>query len=113
MKKLFSLLMALCLVVITTGCNTSKTESKVDEADSTTSSTDSTTDKDDSEIDEIDNTGVVQVSLGGNHSASITEDGSLWMWGYNLAGQLGNGTINDSENPIHIMDDVGSISLQS
>ena len=46
------------------------------------------------EVDDnvIDGLKVEQVSLGRFHSGAITEDGSLWMWGYNNIGQIGNGT---------------------
>ena len=44
-----------------------------------------------------------QVSLGDDYSAAITEDGSLWTWGYNRYGQLGNGTRTDSSVPIQII----------
>lgn len=46
------------------------------------------------------------VSLGGVHSAAITEKGYLYMWGLNSYGQLGNGTTEDSQEPIKIMDNV-------
>ena len=46
------------------------------------------------------------VSLEGDHSAVIKTDGSLWMWGNNKYGQLGNGTNKYSDTPIKIMDDV-------
>ena len=54
---------------------------------------------------------VVQVSLGGYHSAAITEDGCLYMWGFNCYGQLGNGTTEDSYVPTKIMDNVTFVSL--
>ena len=62
---------------------------------------------------------VKSVSLGGAHSGAITEDGSLYMWGYNIYGQLGNGESGRDENhnekistiPIKIMDNVKSVSL--
>ena len=53
----------------------------------------------------------MQVSLGYGHSAVITADGSLYMWGYNYYGQLGNGTTTSSYVPIKIMDNVASVSL--
>lgn len=45
---------------------------------------------------------VASVSLGEQHSAAITADGSLYTWGYNLFGQLGNGTTENSSTPIKI-----------
>ena len=54
---------------------------------------------------------VVCVSLGYIHSAAITEDGSLYTWGDNRYGQLGNGTENDSSVPQKIMDNVAYVSL--
>lgn len=43
-----------------------------------------------------------------NHpvAAVIKADGTLWMWGKNEYGQLGNGTTTDSAVPIKIMDNV-------
>lgn len=35
--------------------------------------------------------GVVSVSAGESHTAAIREDGTLWLWGRNDSGQLGNG----------------------
>lgn len=54
---------------------------------------------------------VVSVILGDRHSAAITTDGSLYMWGDNTSGKLGNGTSDDSNVPIKIMDNVTSVSL--
>jgi len=39
------------------------------------------------------------VAAGGNQSAAIKKDGSLWVWGGNLWGQLGDGTINNRNIP--------------
>ncbi len=49
-----------------------------------------------------------------SHSAAITEDGSLYMWGWNDSGQLGNGEHGVgvlSDVPVKIMDNVKSVSL--
>ena len=45
-----------------------------------------------------------------SEEAYITNDGSLWMWGSNSRGQLGNGTRSRSHIPIKVMDDVVSVS---
>lgn len=53
---------------------------------------------------------VVSVSCGRYTVAAIKTDGSLWMWGENSCGQLGNGTTDHSAVPIKVMDDVTSVS---
>ena len=54
---------------------------------------------------------VTSISLGGDHSAAITEDRSLYTWGRNSSGQLGDGTTDRSFTPIKIMDNVEKVSL--
>ena len=54
---------------------------------------------------------VQSVSLGLNHSAAIKTDGSLWTWGGNARGQLGDGTTEGRYEPVKIMDGVQSVSL--
>jgi alpha-tubulin suppressor-like RCC1 family protein len=41
-----------------------------------------------------------QVSCGYNHTAAIKTDGSLWTWGRNTYGQLGNNTTADRSTPV-------------
>lgn len=52
---------------------------------------------------------VVSVSVGDNHSAALTKDGDLYMWGRNNYGQLGDGTTTDSIEPKLIMSNVISV----
>ncbi len=40
------------------------------------------------------------VSAGGNHTVAIKTDGSLWAWGENSRGQLGDGTVTNSTIPV-------------
>ena len=56
---------------------------------------------------------VVTVSAGFNHTMAIKTDGSLWAWGFNNSGQLGNGTTTREftpTSPIRIMEDVVAVS---
>lgn len=56
--------------------------------------------------------GVAQVAAGSSHSLAVKTDGSLWAWGYNYDGQLGNGTSGSGTNvstPVKIMDGVSKI----
>lgn len=41
----------------------------------------------------------VQVSAGHLHSCAVLEGGSVWCWGSNADGQLGDGTTNDADVP--------------
>ena len=54
---------------------------------------------------------IKQVSMGCTHSAALDADGSLWTWGANSVGELGDGTTNYHTTPIKIMDEVANISL--
>ena len=55
---------------------------------------------------------VIFVDLDGYDSQyAIKNDNSLWAWGRNNNGQLGDGTNIDRHTPIKVMDNVDSISL--
>ncbi len=43
-----------------------------------------------------------QVSVGGYHSTAIRTDNTLWTWGWDAYGQLGNGATADISSPIQI-----------
>lgn len=46
-----------------------------------------------------------------DHCAYVTSDGSLYMWGYNSYGQLGDGTKEPCVEPKKMMGDVISVSI--
>ncbi len=50
------------------------------------------------------------IAAGNDYTAVIKEDGSLWTWGYNEYGQLGDGTREDKSTPVKIMDNVTAVS---
>jgi len=41
-----------------------------------------------------------QVECGGDHTAAIKKDGTLWSWGYNFYGQLGDNTTTSICTPV-------------
>lgn len=53
---------------------------------------------------------VAFVSTGNAYTMAIKSDGSLWGWGYNNDGQIGDGTRANKNSPIKIMDDVTFVS---
>lgn len=44
----------------------------------------------------------LKIAGGAYHNIAIKSDGSLWAWGFNSNGELGNGTANNSSIPIQI-----------
>lgn len=47
-------------------------------------------------------TGVTAVVTGGAHSAALKSDGMVWTWGYNVNGQLGDGTTTQRSTPVQV-----------
>lgn len=45
---------------------------------------------------------IVAISAGHTHSLALASDGTLYAWGYNQSGQLGNGTGADSDLPVAV-----------
>ncbi len=45
---------------------------------------------------------VMAVMGGETHNLALQTDGTLWAWGYNGFGQLGNGTTNDAATPVQV-----------
>lgn len=47
-------------------------------------------------------TGVTSVALGANHTLALKSDGTVYAWGQNKYGQLGNGAQADTQVPIQV-----------
>jgi len=45
---------------------------------------------------------VIATSTGGNHSVALKKDGTVWTWGLNRTGQLGNGTTENAAIPLKV-----------
>ncbi|MGE5549953.1 MAG: PKD domain-containing protein [Bacteroidota bacterium] len=52
-------------------------------------------------------TGVTAVSGGNYHAIALKGDGTVWAWGYNNHGQLGNETYTDSAVPVQVKGALG------
>jgi alpha-tubulin suppressor-like RCC1 family protein len=50
---------------------------------------------------------VTSVAAGDAHSCAVKSDGSVWCWGKNDVGQLGNGTMNDALVPSRVLEASG------
>jgi alpha-tubulin suppressor-like RCC1 family protein len=48
--------------------------------------------------------GVVAIAAGDYSSYAVKGDGSVWAWGNNFNGQLGNGSYNNSDTPVRVLD---------
>lgn len=45
---------------------------------------------------------IIQIAAGANHSVALASDGTVYAWGNNTNGQLGNGTNNSSNVPVAV-----------
>jgi len=43
------------------------------------------------------------VTAGGSHTCGLTADGTAWCWGYNVQGQVGNGTLANVTTPVPVL----------
>ncbi|MCX6023156.1 MAG: RCC1 repeat-containing protein, partial [Chloroflexi bacterium] len=48
-------------------------------------------------------TDVVFVTAGANHSLAVKSDGTVWAWGVNANGQLGNNSTTQSGTPVQVL----------
>ncbi|MEA2090747.1 MAG: hypothetical protein U9O83_00080, partial [Campylobacterota bacterium] len=55
--------------------------------------------------------GIVEaIAAGANHSLALRNDNTVWAWGSNWSGQLGNETNIDSVRPVQVMENVKAVS---
>jgi len=59
----------------------------------------------------LDLTGVVSVAAGDSHSLAVTSDGTLWAWGNNSRGQLGDGTKKHRRTPVPVPGLAGVVAM--
>lgn len=52
---------------------------------------------------DTDLTSASAISAGNGHALAIKNDGSVWAWGLNTNGQLGDGTFTDSNIPVQVV----------
>src|SRR5436305_6496559 len=45
---------------------------------------------------------VIAIMGGETHNMALKHDGTLWSWGYNFVGELGDGTTNDAATPVQV-----------
>ncbi|WP_421381678.1 cell wall-binding repeat-containing protein [Bacillus salacetis] len=51
---------------------------------------------------------VVQISAGMTHLIALKADGTVWTWGFNLKGQLGDGTFENRSTAVQVKHDNGT-----
>jgi alpha-tubulin suppressor-like RCC1 family protein len=72
-------------------------------------------------VDSLRDVNIVAISAGYQHSLAVTSDGEVYSWGWNIAGQLGDGTLNSRTTPavvqalsgVNIIAVVGSSDCES
>src|SRR5260221_7466515 len=48
-------------------------------------------------------TGITAIMGGESHNFALKNDGTVWAWGGNGLGQLGDGTLNESHVPVQVV----------
>jgi alpha-tubulin suppressor-like RCC1 family protein len=47
-------------------------------------------------------TDVTAIAAGDYHTIVLKSDGTVWAWGYNTSGQLGDGTTTNRTTPVQV-----------
>ncbi|MBI5562413.1 MAG: chitobiase/beta-hexosaminidase C-terminal domain-containing protein [Deltaproteobacteria bacterium] len=57
--------------------------------------------------------GVVALAGGSYHTLALKNDGTVWAWGYNSKGQLGDGTYAASYTPVQVSNLTGVVAISA
>ena len=57
--------------------------------------------------------GATAVAGGYGHSLALKSDGTVWAWGWNVVGQLGDGTTTDRYTPVQVSELSGVTDVAS
>ncbi|MBI2345354.1 MAG: Ig-like domain-containing protein [Deltaproteobacteria bacterium] len=58
-------------------------------------------------------TNIVAIATQGTHSLALRDDGTVWAWGYNGEGQLGDGTVTQRLTPVQVTGLVGVAEISA
>jgi alpha-tubulin suppressor-like RCC1 family protein len=58
-------------------------------------------------------TGVTAIATAVNHTVALTSDGTVWAWGYNTWGQLGDGTNTTRDAPVQVSGATGVTAISA
>jgi RHS repeat-associated protein len=56
-------------------------------------------------------TNVIAIATGATHALALRSDGTVWAWGNNAYGQLGNGSTTNSDAPVQVSGLTGVIAI--
>ncbi|MBF0487186.1 MAG: hypothetical protein HQK98_03410 [Nitrospirae bacterium] len=54
--------------------------------------------------------GFTSIASGFYHTIALKSDGTVWTWGYNVMGQLGDGTTTDRNTPVQVTGITGAVA---
>ena len=54
---------------------------------------------------------ITAIAAGSNHSIALKNDGTVWAWGVNSVGSLGDGTTTKKTTPVQVRDLTGVVSV--
>ncbi len=55
--------------------------------------------------------GIAAIAAGRHHLIALKPNGTVWTWGYNADGQLGDGTTNDRNTPVQVDINLGEMTM--